>query len=153
MVTQVTRTIIYRAIILSNSLNKMFTCFLQYISMYDDTDKSHFNFKTGHPTMLYTNAFKNVINYYTIVVVTTLTYFVNCTKTFAQVNYQKLFNMLLDVKVPMNIVLYYQLATDCINKFSVRWQSAESEKNFVAEWYTTRLVFFLRTSSLNTLED
>ena len=95
----------YRVIALSKSFTKIFeSVFMQHISVHDDSDKYQFGFNAGLSAMHCINAVKNAINNYTSRGSHVFSCFVDFTKAFDRVNYWKLFDMLLDDEVPVEIV-------------------------------------------------
>ena len=95
----------YRAISISTAMSKLCEA-----SMYDwintrlKSSDYQFGFKSGHSTAICTSALKNVVDYYTERGSYVFACFLDISKAFDRVNYWKLFHMLLDDGIDMQIV-------------------------------------------------
>ena len=102
----------YRAITLSNTLTKIFESILMNAVMSTDVvDMYQFGFKLSHSTILCrtTQVLKTVVDFYLRWGNNVYTFFINFSKAFDSLNYNKLFIMLLDDGVNtcvVNILLF-----------------------------------------------
>jgi hypothetical protein len=117
----------YRAIALANSVSKIFeSLILTELENNDSTDYSQFGFRPGHSTALCTNVLKSTVNYFVCRGGHVFTCFVDFSKAFDNVNYWKLFNMLLDDNVNKTIVSILAFWYSH-QQVKVRWHNTESD--------------------------
>jgi endonuclease/exonuclease/phosphatase family metal-dependent hydrolase len=114
----------YRAIALSNSISKLFEdVLLDCLQQYDsDNDDCQFGFKREHSTTMGCHVLKRAIDYYRCNGSYVFSCFLNLTKAFDRVNHNLLFNKLIKLNFPVNIIklLIYWYANQQVN---VRWKN------------------------------
>ena len=92
---------------------------LRYDNILTSVD-NQFGFKSSHSTYLCLYVFKQIIQYYVKKSSPVYTCFIDASKAFDRVNHDKLFQKLIDIKVPIYIV-----------RLIVDWYSNQT---FVVKW-------------------
>ena len=117
----------YRAIAVSTAISKIFESIIanHYMNV-SSSDMYQYGFKSGQSTGLCTRVLKRTTNYYTARGSHVFLCFVDFSKAFDKVNYSKLFNMLLDDGIAVEMVkllaFWYSRQEMC-----VKWNSDISE--------------------------
>jgi hypothetical protein len=117
----------YRAIAISTSFSKLFENVLSvHVKSVDKFDDYQFGFTPGCSTGICTSVFKRTVDYYTDRGSHVFVAFVDFSKAFDNVNYWKLFNMLLDDKVDTHIVRLVAFWYSN-QRVRVRWNNCQSD--------------------------
>ena len=116
----------YRAIAISTAVSKLLESVLfTYVKSEDPLDAHQFGFTAGLSTGLCTSVFKRTVDYFTHRGSHVFAAFIDFSKAFDRVSYCKLFHLLLDDKVDVNIVqlLFYWYNNQ---QACVRWRNCLS---------------------------